>query len=165
MVPSAPDARVFCFIKLPLMDRSLQASMLSHWMRDYVILPPSGTMGYVGTEAVHFPSAWEPADRTGTSSIRLGSYPQDHFLPSDWAPSLIAGSMPLPSDLKSLEYDYLAYAHPTLNLKTSCCGPCLAVPCTGLALGQGRNYQQTTSPRHPGVLISVACTRVFPHLC
>lgn len=35
LVPSALDSWFFCFVRVPLMDRSSQKGMLSHWTLDY----------------------------------------------------------------------------------------------------------------------------------
>lgn len=94
-------------------------------------------------------------DTTRASPIRLGLLTGP--FPTITMSSLAgASSMPSLSDPEPLEY-LSVLSHRIPNLRTSCYGPCLVLLWTGPALSQGRNYQQTTSPRH-WVLISVACS-------
>lgn len=140
MDPSAPDLWFFCFIKLPLADRSSQASTLSHWTRITLVSPPSDTMDYVGTEA--------------STSHQPGSLQrQDQGLPHQTKdlPTLNAGSMRPPLDRKSLEYPYTQPQDLFLWPLPSC-----ALYST--RPGPGQKLPTDHKPQAPWVLINVACS-------
>lgn len=111
------------------------------------------------------PISLEPCKgRTWASPIRLGSYPQTHSPPSEWAPPLKAGSTTSsirpkdPGITKCLSQTHTQHQDLLLGPLPRC-----ALHRTSPRPGQTLPTDHKTQA--PRVLISVACSQVFPHSC